>query len=115
MWVRVLVLQNLGILLDGGSTIEHRGLDIRHVFAESCILVLDLVRELTSVTHDEDGRFAIDRLDLLETGKDEDGGLTETGFGLAENIGSENCLRDTNLLNCRVNRADVRSSVSPSL
>lgn len=53
VWVGVLVLQDLGVLLDGGSTVEDSGLDLGHVLAESGVLVLDLVGQLTSVAHDE--------------------------------------------------------------
>jgi hypothetical protein len=106
--VRLLVLQNLGILLDGGSSVEHCGLDIGHVLAEASILVLDLVGQLTSVAHDQHRGLACDGLDLLKRSEHEDCGLSETRFGLAKDVGTEDCLRDAYLLDCRVNRADVR-------
>jgi hypothetical protein len=40
---------------------------------------------------------------LLEGCEDEDGSFTKTGFGLAENIDTEDALRDANLLDCMVN------------
>ena len=106
--VGFLVLQDLGILLDRSSSVENSSLHIRHVLAETCILVLDLVSKFTSVAHNEDRGFASDWFDLLEGGEDEDGGLTKTRFGLAKDIGTQDGLRDANLLDCRVNRAEVR-------
>lgn len=104
--VGVLVLQNLGVLLDRGSTVEDSGLDLWHILAESGVFVLDLVGQFTRVAHDENRALSGDRLDLLKGCQDEDGCLTKTGFGLAKNIGSENCLRDTHLLDCRIKRAE---------
>jgi hypothetical protein len=109
VWVGILILEKLGILCDGSSTIENRGLHIWHVFAETRVFVLDLIRKFTGVTHDKDGGFAGDRLHLLEGSEDEDGGLTKTRFCLAKDIGTEDSLRNGKLLDCRVNRADVRS------
>ena len=106
--VGLLVLEKFGILGNRSSTIEDGSLHLRHIFAESSVLVLNLVRKFTGVAHNKDGGLAIDWLDLLERGEDEYGGLTKTGFGLAKNIGTENSLRNSQLLDCRVNRADVR-------
>lgn len=50
--VSILVLQDLDVFLHWRSAVEHRSLDLRHVFAESRVFVLDLVRQLTSVAHD---------------------------------------------------------------
>lgn len=94
-------LEQLDILLDGSSSVEDTDLDVWHVVTESLILVADLVSQLASVAHDEDRGFARDDLDLLKGGEDEDGSLTETGFGLTENIGSEDSLGNANLLDCR--------------
>lgn len=94
----VLVLQNLNVLLHGGAAVKDGRLDIGHVFAEPCVFILNLICELTRVTHHENRGLSRDRVDLLEGGEDEDGGLTETGFGLAEDIGTQNRLRDANLL-----------------
>lgn len=107
--VRLFVFENLGILLDGSPTVEDSGLYIWHIFAKSSVFVLDLIRKFTSVTHDKDGGLASDWLNLLECGEDKHGGLTKTRFGLAKDIGTEDSLRNANLLDCRVNRADVRS------
>ena len=108
MRMGLLILQNLGIFCDGSSAIENCCLHVRHILAETCVLILDLVSKLTSVAHDQDRSLASDGLDLLESGEDEDGGLTKTRFGLAENVGTQDGLRNANLLDCRVNRAEVR-------
>lgn len=97
--VLVLVLEDLNILLHGRTSVEHGGLDVRHVLAESGIFVLDLVCQFTGVTHDKDGGLSRDRVDLLESGEDEDGSLSKTRLGLAEDVCSQDRLRDTNLLN----------------
>lgn len=41
--VGLLVLEKLDVLLDGGTTVEDRGLDIGEVLGETSVLVLDLV------------------------------------------------------------------------
>lgn len=106
MRVGVLVLQDLGVLLDRGSTVEDSGLDLWHILAESGVFVLDLVGQLARVAHDENRALSSDWLDLLKGCQDEDGRLTKTGLGLAENVGTENCLRDAHLLDCRIKRAE---------
>lgn len=98
--VGFLVLENVDVVLDGSTTVEDRGLDVRKVLAESGVLVLDLEGQLTSVAHDEDGALAVHRLDLLEGGQNENGSFTETRFGLTKNVGSKDGLRDAVLLDC---------------
>lgn len=100
VWVGVLVLEKLCILGDWSSSIEDSGLNLWHVLAEPGVLVLDLVGELTSVAHNEDGALASDWLDLLEGGEDEYGSLTKTRLGLAEDVGTEDSLWNTDLLDC---------------
>jgi hypothetical protein len=51
--VGVLVLQDLGVLYDRGSSVEDSGLDLWHILAEPSVLVLDLVGQLAGVAHDE--------------------------------------------------------------
>ena len=98
--VGLLVLKDLGILLDGSTTVEDAGLDVGHVLAETVVLVTNLESKLTSVAHDENGALAGDGLDLLKSGEDEDSCLTETGLGLADDITTKHGLRDTCLLHC---------------
>lgn len=92
--------QLLNVLLDGGTTVEHGGLDIREILGEASILVLDLVSQLTSVAHDENRGLSSDGLQLVEGGQDKDGGLTQTGLGLAKNIDIQDGSRDADLLDC---------------
>lgn len=108
--VSVLVLEKLGILHDGGSTVEDADLDLGHVLGETSVLVLDLEGQLASVAHDHDRALAGDRLDLLEGGEDEDGSLSETGLGLADDVSSKHGLGNADLLNCSVS-IDVRTGL----
>jgi hypothetical protein len=101
MGMGVLILQNLGILLDRSSAVEHCRLNLRHIFAESSIFILDLVSQLTGMAHDKNRSLAGDRFDLLKGRKNKYRGLSKTGLCLTEDIGAENSLRDTNLLDCR--------------
>jgi hypothetical protein len=64
----VLALESLDIVLDGGTTVEDAGLDVRHVLAESVVFVSDLVGQLTSVAHDNHRDLAVDGLNLLKRG-----------------------------------------------
>lgn len=101
MRVSLLVLQDLGILDDGGTTVEDTGLDVGHVLAETVVLVANLESQFTSVAHDQDGALASDRLDLLERGQDEDRRLSKTRLGLTDDVTTKQSLRNTCLLNCR--------------
>ena len=105
----LLVLQNLSVLLDWGSSVEHCSLDVWHVLAETGILVLNLVSQLTSVAHNQDRCLARDGFDLLKGSQHEYRRFSETRFGLAKDVRAEDCLWNAYLLDCRVNRADVRS------
>jgi hypothetical protein len=98
--VGLLVLEDVDVVLDGSTAVEHSSLDVRQVLAETCILVLDLESQLAGVAHNQDGALAVNGLDLLEGGQDEDGSFTKTRLGLAENVGSEDGLRDAVLLDC---------------
>jgi hypothetical protein len=97
----VLGLEDLGVGLDGGSTVKDRGPELGHELGESGVLVLDLVGELSGVAENDDGDLSIDGLDLLEGGEDEDGGLSHSGLGLAEDVHAEDRLRNALLLNWR--------------
>jgi hypothetical protein len=86
--VSVLVAQELDVLLDGSSTVEDTDLDVWQELGETVVLVADLVGQLASVAHDQDSGNARLRLlvHLLESCENEDGSLSETGLGLAEDI-----------------------------
>jgi hypothetical protein len=52
------------------------------------------------VAHDQDLALASNGFELVQSGENEDGGLTETGLGLAKNIDIQNGSRDADLLDC---------------
>jgi hypothetical protein len=60
------------------------------------------------MTEDQNLRFAIDRFDLLQRGEDKNSGLSQTRLGLAEDVGSEDGLRDAYLLDCSLRISRVR-------
>ena len=98
------ILEYLDILLNGSSTVEDCGLDVGHVLAESKVFVLNLVRQFAGVAHNEYGCFASDWLKKLESRENENSCLTKARFGLAENVGTQGCIWNCSLLDCRVNR-----------
>jgi len=53
------------------------------------------------VAHDHHGDLAVDGLNLLERGQNEDSRLSQTGLGLADNVATEKRLRNTSLLDYR--------------
>lgn len=108
VWVGLLLVQNIDVILDWSTTVEDRSLDVWEVFAESCILVLDLEGQLTCVAHDEDRGFTGDRLDLLEGCQHKDCSLTKTRLCLTKNIRTENGLRNADLLDCNVSDCVIR-------
>ena len=99
VWAFRLVAQKFGILPDRGIPIEGGNSNILEVLGETSIFFLDLERQLPGVTEDKDRYFAINGLQLLESGKDEGGSLSVTRLCLAEHIHTENSLGDTFLLN----------------
>lgn len=96
--VSLLVGKELNVFLHGGTAVEDSGLDVGHVLCESGVFVLDLVGELTGVAHNEDRGLTLDGLHLLQSCEDEDGSLSQTGLGLADDIVTENGLGNTLLL-----------------
>lgn len=74
----LLILQNFSILHHGSSSVEYSGLNIRHVLAEASVFILDLICQLSGVTHNKDRCLAGDGLNLLQSCEDEYSGLTET-------------------------------------
>lgn len=76
-------------------------LDIRHIFRETRILILDLERQFTGMTKNDHSHFIRTWFDLLQGSQHEHSRFTHTRFRLTQNIGTENGLWDTFLLNCR--------------
>lgn len=110
MWVCLGVLQDFDVLADGNSTIENTNLDIWHEMTETLVFISNLVSQFTSMAHNKYGCFTSDYLDLLKCCEDENGGFTETRFGLAKDICTKNRLGNTDLLNCS-DRTEVRLSL----
>ena len=98
MRVGVFVGKGFDILLHWRAPVKDCCLHFWEIFAEPGVFVFNLVGKFTGVTHNKDCALAGDRLDLLKCGENEDGCLSETGLGLAEDIGSEDGLRNTHLL-----------------
>lgn len=100
MRVSVFVGKGFDILLHWCAPVKDCCLHFWEIFAEPGVFVLNLVGEFTGVTHNKDGALAGYRLNLLKCCENKDGCLSETGLGLAENIGSEDSLRNAHLLDC---------------
>ena len=114
--VRAVLLQGLLVLVDGHTAEEDGDLQVLHVLGETLVLLRDLEGQLTGVAHGDDGRGAdraenyarsalpaldlpIGDFELLESGQDENGRLTHTGLGLADNIHTSDGLGDALVLN----------------
>lgn len=98
MRVGVFIGEGFDILLHWCASVKDCCLHFWQIFAEPGVFVLNLVGKFTGVTHNKDCALAGHRLDLLKCSENEDGCLSETGLSLAENIGSENGLRNAHLL-----------------
>lgn len=96
------------VLGDLSTTVEDAGADLGHVLGETVVLVANLEGQLTSVAQNEDGALAVDGLDLLKGRQHENGRLTGTGLGLADDVTANEGLGNACLLDCRVARSYVR-------
>lgn len=74
--ILLLVLQKLDILSHRCTTIEDSRFDLGKVFAESSIFILDLVGQLSCVTHDENLAFTLNGFQRMQCGQNEDSRLT---------------------------------------
>lgn len=63
-----------------------------------------LVSKLSCVAENESRNLLINRSNLLKDGENENGSLTHTGLGLANDISAKNRLRDASVLNCKLER-----------
>lgn len=99
VWAFGFVAEKFSVLCDGSSTIEGGNPNVREVLGKTSVFVLDLEGQLSSVTENEDGYFAVHWLQLLESGKDENSGLSVTRLGLTEHVHTENGLGNAFLLN----------------
>jgi len=97
------VLEDVTIGLDGDTAIEDGGLDLGKVLGEAFVLVGDLEGKLPSVANDQDGNLVLTGgegagVELVQSGQDEDGRLTHTGLGLANDVHAEDGLGDALVL-----------------
>jgi len=114
VWALFLVGEQFLVGRDGGSTVEYTGSDIGHELGETSKLVSDLVSQFSRVAENDDRDLSIDGLTgdqpernkkgsddlhLLQGGEDKDGSLTHTRLCLTEDVGTEDSLGDTFLLN----------------
>ena len=65
-------------------------LGLFEVFWKSFVFLWNLESKFTSVTHDDNWNLAIDWFQLLKSCQNENGCLTHTRFGLAENVHVQN-------------------------
>jgi hypothetical protein len=106
--VGVLILEQFLVFFDIGTAIEYGSPYFGHVLAETLILVFDLECELAGMTEDQDIAFGRLGFYLLQRGEDKHSGLSQTGLGLAEDVGSQDGLRDADLLDCSLRISRVR-------
>jgi len=101
--VGAVVLEDVTVGLDGDTAIEDGGLDLGKVLGEALVLVGDLEGKLPSVANDQDGNLVLTGgegagVELVQSGQDEDGRLTHTGLGLANDVHAEDGLGDALVL-----------------
>ena len=100
VWMGVFVRKRFDVFLHWCSAVKDCCFDIWKIFTEPSVFVLDLVSQLASMAHHQDGALSSHRFDLLKSCEDENGGFPKARLGLAEYIGSQNGLRDADLLDC---------------
>lgn len=91
--------QRLLILPHANATKEDGRLDGRHVFAKAVVFLLDLIRQLPCVAHDEHPNLPVHWFHLLERGEDKHGRLAHAALRLAQNIHAKNSLWNALVLN----------------
>jgi hypothetical protein len=118
VWALLLVVQDLLVGRDGGTTVKDTGSDICHELGETSELVTDLVGKFSGVAQNDNRDFSVDgftgdasawwlvhvcglRLHshLLQRGQDEHCRLTHTRLCLTQHIGTEDGLGNALLLN----------------
>jgi hypothetical protein len=103
-------LQGLAVSIDRETSDEIGDTDLwDHMLAETNVLLVDLISELTSVAQNQDMHFTIDGAQLMERGQDKHGGLAHTTLGLTNDVVTLNCLGDALMLyyNSRVEKGDT--------
>lgn len=94
-------LEEGDVLLDGDTSEDDFGSDVRGVLEEADEFFVDLIGKLSVVAQDH-GRDGLGVLrKLLEGGEDEDSSLSHAGLCLAENVDSHHGVGDAFLLDLR--------------
>jgi len=98
--VRLVVGQNLPVVLDVDAAVEHRRLDRRQVLGEPFVLVGDLEGQLAGVAQHDDLDVVVvgGRVELVEGRQHEDGGLPHPRLGLADDVPAQHRLGDALVL-----------------
>jgi len=68
------------------------------MLSEAIVFFFYLEGKLTGVAHDQNGARLWLLLELVQSGQHEDRGLAHAALGLAEDVNTEDCLRDALLL-----------------
>jgi len=97
----LVALQDLDVFALGHSAVEHLGDHVGQILGESSDFFFDLVSQLTGVTQNQSGVRLGVLLQLLEDRNYENGGLSHSGHGLADNVSSDDRGRDALLLDLR--------------
>jgi len=92
------VLQHLPVLLHRKPSEEVTDPHVLHVGRKTLILVANLERQLARMTQDQHAHLAVHRLELLERRDDKDGRLSHARLGLADDVHTENRLRNALML-----------------
>mmetsp|Transcript_69782 Transcript_69782/g.202250 ORF Transcript_69782/g.202250 Transcript_69782/m.202250 type:complete len:323 (+) Transcript_69782:332-1300(+) len=92
------VLEQLPVLHNRHASIHDAHLQLPEVLREAVEFVLDLIRQLPRVAHDEHPHLGLLRVDLLEACEHEDGRLAHARLGLAKDVRAQDGLRDAFVL-----------------
>mmetsp|Transcript_10809 Transcript_10809/g.27371 ORF Transcript_10809/g.27371 Transcript_10809/m.27371 type:complete len:201 (+) Transcript_10809:1000-1602(+) len=92
--VRAIVLEDFLVLLHRDTPVKDGGLDGRQILAESLVLVGNLKGQLAGVANDQNADLRFLHVCLLQRRKGKDGRLSHSRLGLADNVTSQNGLRD---------------------
>lgn len=84
---KLVVLEELNIIINWHTTVESSTSNLWKVFCESIELLLDLIRKLSGVAKDQGSSWlGVSLVDLVQDREDEDSGLTHTSLSLAQDI-----------------------------
>lgn len=105
MGALVLILQAFPLLLDRQTTEEITDTDVLHVSSETLVLMANLEGQFTSVAKHQDGYLTVNGLKLLQSRDDKHCGFTHSRLGLADDIHTQDSLRNTFVLHCTLIRS----------